>query len=124
MVAEACVGWPTALGPGRGHDASQENADGHIGDGKERGFGMSNEREHDPSVEDAADAAHGPEIDEHDDTMGQVQSAEWRSSTYRSSRKFDDIARAATKAPRKASSERPDPEDDAEGQSAFRPPVD
>jgi len=88
---------------------------------------MSIERDHDPSVEDVA-AARGPkgDADADDDMVGQVQSAEWRTSSYRSSRKMTDLSGGAVKVPRKGGSDRSstDPEDDTEGQSRFRPPVD
>jgi hypothetical protein len=79
---------------------------------------MEDEREHDPSVEDA-DRAREPDVAEGDPAPGRIQSVEWTTSTYRSSRKTTDVPRkvAKTKAPGTGNTARPrpDPEDGNEG---------
>lgn len=76
---------------------------------------MSDEREHDPSAEDASGTAGEPEASD-EDAPGRIQSVEWRTSTYRSSRKTTDVPRksAKNKAPRTGTHARPAPggEDD------------
>lgn len=76
---------------------------------------MKDEREPDPSAEDPAGTTREPKATE-EDAPGRVQSVEWTTSTYRSSRKATDVPRkpAKTKAPRTGSPARPIPgEDDA-----------
>ena len=63
---------------------------------------MGNEREHDPSVEEEADRSAGSDRAKEHDPRGPIQSAEWTTSTYRSSRKLNDVpGKASTPARRK-----------------------
>jgi hypothetical protein len=72
---------------------------------------MSDEREHDPSVEDAA--TDEPEAGEDKEAPGPIQSVGWTTSTYRSSRRATDVPRKAAKTkPGNAGRPRPDPEGD------------
>jgi hypothetical protein len=75
-----------------------------------RGVSMSEEREHDPPVEDAG-TADEPEAAK-EDAPGRIQSVEWTTSTYRSSRKATDVPRKAakTKPQRTGNAARPSPD--------------
>ena len=69
---------------------------------------MSDERKRDPSAEEASHQDPGSAGGEEDDTAGQVQSATWKTSTFKSSRSFTEVPGKAHTIPKTGSGKRND----------------
>lgn len=66
---------------------------------------MGSEREHEPPVEDEAGRSPRSDRAKDQDSRGQIQSAEWTTSTYRSSRQLKDVPGKASKPARRKPSD-------------------
>ncbi|MGZ5290426.1 MAG: hypothetical protein ACXWE5_13175 [Actinomycetota bacterium] len=89
---------------------------------------MNDERERDPQAGDLGDRRPKAGGGEADDTVGQVQAASWKSSTYRSSRTLTPIPGSTSRPARRGSKKAAEPggqhrKDDGE-EGTLDPPSD
>ena len=69
---------------------------------------MTEERKQDPQADDVRAQGSDADSAEDDDTAGQVQSATWKTSTFKSSRSFTEVPGKAHTIPKTGSGKRND----------------